>query len=136
MISTVRFITIVSILIIAITALLGGLELMADPTGQSISMSLDWLELTPFNDYLIPGVLLFLFIGISSLFIGVLALIGYRHYPMFVLLQGLILTTWMVGQVIILTKHGYIQLIYFLLGLLLIVCGNILSGKHAKQEIP
>lgn len=128
----VRFITITSLLFISISALLGGSQLIADPTGQTLFMSLDWLDLSPFDDYLIPGILLFLFIGVSGLFICVMVMVGNRHYPTMVLLQGLILTTWMVGQVIILTKHGYMQLVYFLLGLLLIVTGNILSGKRSK----
>jgi hypothetical protein len=42
---------------------------MLHPDGSSIEMSLDWLQHTPFQDYLIPGIILFIANGLFSIFV-------------------------------------------------------------------
>ncbi|HEX9615617.1 MAG TPA: hypothetical protein VGA55_08915, partial [Bacteroidota bacterium] len=43
-----------------IAGVLGGLLLMADPSGATLGLATSLLEDTPFTDYLVPGILLFL----------------------------------------------------------------------------
>ncbi len=50
---------------IAITAIGGGIALLSGAEGQRFP--LEWLQGTPFNDYTIPGLLLAVVVGGSSL---------------------------------------------------------------------
>lgn len=48
-------------------AIISGAMLFAAPDGSFLGMTTDLLEGTPFRDYLIPGIILFLFIGVFQL---------------------------------------------------------------------
>jgi hypothetical protein len=57
-----------------INGLAGGLLLAVKSDGSLLGMQPDWLIRTPFQNYLIPGILLALFLGILPLltFIGII----------------------------------------------------------------
>ena len=56
-----------SIVFQGLSGLLGGIRLVLDPTGESIQIPLSWLAGSPFDDYLIPGLILFFVLGIFPL---------------------------------------------------------------------
>ena len=58
------------LLFIGIGALISGPMLFLSPKGEAMQMSLDYLEGSPFPNYLVPGIILFLFIGVFPVFIG------------------------------------------------------------------
>jgi len=53
------YILLTIILFQGLSGMLGGLGLVLDPTGKSLSIPVAWLENSPFSDYLIPGLILF-----------------------------------------------------------------------------
>ena len=112
-----------------ISAIYGGWSLIKDPSGGLLQMPLENLHNSPFKDYLIPGIILFVFNGLFSLAIFVLTLMKYRHHALLIIFQGGTLVTWIVVQVIML------QTIYFLhwlcggIGILLVVSGWFLFSK-------
>lgn len=53
-------------LALGLTALFGGGRLVLDPTGRSMNMPVEWLAGTPFDDYLLPGLVLFSLLGVGS----------------------------------------------------------------------
>ena len=57
-----------------ISAIYGGWSLIKDPSGGLLQMPLENLHNSPFKDYLIPGIILFVFNGLFSLAIFVLTL--------------------------------------------------------------
>jgi hypothetical protein len=61
---------IVLLLFIGIGALISGAMLFLSPDGSLLGMSMDLLAGSPFGNYLIPGIILFLFIGVFSVFAG------------------------------------------------------------------
>ncbi len=63
-----RIFTIILLFILGIAALGGGWVLISDPTGESLGIPMALLKGTAFKDYLIPGVILFVFNGLLSLF--------------------------------------------------------------------
>ena len=100
-----------------LSGLLGGFGLIADPTGESLGIPLEWLDNTLFSSYLIPGLILFVVLGlvplvvyygfwkekswadVGSLFVGValviwigveIAMIGYQPNPPLQLIYGII----------------------------------------------
>ena len=53
-----------------LSGLAGGFGLINDPSGESLKIPIEWLDGSPFNDYLIPGIILFLILGLFPLIIS------------------------------------------------------------------
>jgi hypothetical protein len=45
----------------------GGINLVLDPTGNTLQIPLEWLEGSPFSNYLLPGFILLLVLGLYPL---------------------------------------------------------------------
>jgi hypothetical protein len=83
-----RIIAIVLLFIVSLNALAAGYSFIKDPSGNGLRITTDYLKSSaPFDNYLIPGVVLFILIGIISSIIAVLAIAKKRHYPFFILVQ-------------------------------------------------
>jgi len=61
---------IVLLFFIGLSALISGAMLFIAPDGHLVHWSTDQLRGTPFSNYLIPGIILFTFIGIFPIFVG------------------------------------------------------------------
>ena len=55
------------ILFISAGAIYGGGSMIMAPNGSLLKMDSDWLEMLPFPNFLIPGIILLLFLGIFPL---------------------------------------------------------------------
>jgi hypothetical protein len=119
----------VMLLFSSISAIFGGWNLITDPTGSFMKMPVEWLEYSPFKDFLIPGIILFVFNGIFSLAIFLLTLFKYRHYALLVIFQGGMLFTWIVVQMIMLRAFHYLHVIYGGIGILLVAAGLMLYRR-------
>lgn len=84
-----------------IAALGGGWLLMMDPTGETLGISIELLKETFFNNYSIPGIILFTFNGLLSLFAMFLGLQKSIKYAFFLIVQGGILFCWLTIELII-----------------------------------
>lgn len=134
MIKALRFLSVSLLLFNGIGALYGGGLLMNDPTGQKIQLPLSYLHYSPFTDYFIPGIVLFLFNGILSLTVAGLALIRRRHYAQFVVLQGAILCGWIIIQVLMVRNIYYLHYIMGFVGMALVGSGIILTLKDSPTK--
>lgn len=103
----------------AVSAIGGGVGLIQDPV-DNIGLPLSLLEGTPFDDYLIPGLILLVVVGMEPLvaFLGLQR--GYSWAWWVALCAGIDLIGWVVVEVILL---GYLpgwglalQAVYGLLG--------------------
>jgi hypothetical protein len=54
-----RFFAIILLFFNAVSALYGGWLLISDPSGKSLELPLYWLDHSPFENYLTPGIILF-----------------------------------------------------------------------------
>ncbi len=54
---------------LALGAFVGGISFVADPSGAGLGARLSWLDETPVNDFLLPGVFLLLVFGIGTLLV-------------------------------------------------------------------
>lgn len=61
------------LLFLGISAIYGGYNLIVDPSGDQLQMPSGWIESTPFQNYLVPGWILFTVLGVLPL-ITVIAL--------------------------------------------------------------
>lgn len=114
-------------------AIFGGGNLISHPDGSRLSWTVDMLKHTPFNDFLIPGIILLAANGIFSFVVLGMMIFGLKRYSTFIMLQGFILSGWILIQVIMLQQILSLHLIMGGAGLLLIVCGWRLPVIERKR---
>ena len=125
--SRLRITAIASLLVIGFAALYGGWMLIADPSGQKLQIPLALLEKTPFQDYLIPGIILLVIIGFCSLLVALLTLLKNKYYAWLILVQGCFLIGWLTIELFF-NIDFFAPILHFPLyaiGILLIAIGYI-----------
>jgi hypothetical protein len=115
-------------------ALYGGWNLITHPDGSSLQLPLQLLNHTPFDNYFIPGVILFIANGLFSIATFVVFLLRYRNYAWFVVAQGLILTGWIAIQVVLIQTINFLHMTLGLTGISMIASGLLLK-RLAKEAI-
>ena len=122
------------ILFISAGAIYGGGSLILSPDGSLLKMEESWLDKLPFYNFLIPGIILFLFLGIFPL-IGLIGLFTRKNNLKlnviniykdkywgwsFTLYSGIISVIWIVFQQL-LTGYFVLQPIIAGTGILIII---------------
>ena len=112
-----------------LSGLAGGFGLVLDPTGESLRIPREWLEGSPFPDYLVPGLVLLTLLGLGPLgaAYGVWTRRAWAWSAS--LLVGLALLAWIAVEIAVV---GYqpeppLQLVYGVLGVL-IAAGSLLPS--------
>jgi hypothetical protein len=122
------------LLFLAINGLIGGYLMLRDPNGIPMGMPVSYLERTPFQNFLLPGIWLIFIWGCGSLVI----LVGLWMRPKWAVLElltfwthehwawvlsvilGIALLVWLTVQVFTLPAMAPIQYILYGLALLLV----------------
>jgi hypothetical protein len=126
----VKVICFVLLLVNGLGALYGGFLLMLDPSGSKMQMPLSYLEHSPFSNYLIPGIILFIVNGLFSFVTIMTILFKNVHYYWFVIIQGLLLSGWILFQIILVRIfYAPLHATFLIIGLCLIGCG-LYQMKH------
>jgi hypothetical protein len=122
------------LMVLAFNAFYGGGAMILSPDGSMIGMEIGWIEGTPFKSYLIPGIMLLLFMGIVPA-ITLAGLIGKRrsvtmerlnmypgkHWSWAVsLYTGIITIIWIIVQQL-LTEYFILQPLICATGVLIII---------------
>ena len=110
-----------------------GFMLISDPTGRRLDLSTRWLQHTLFADYLIPGWVLALGIGLINLLAAMFTLYkkhGYRS--MMLLAAGLTLLLNLVGFFLLAEQFG-IQWVLIFLSIVLLLLAYVLSKPEPVQ---
>jgi len=130
-----RFLLIAILIILAMSGIAGGISLIIDPSGENLQLSTSFLESTLFSNFLAPGMILLLFLGIFPTLVvyGLLTkkkskvanrinLYKRRHWAWtYSLYCGIILILWIDFQVMFIGGGYTLQTIYALLGVLIII---------------
>jgi hypothetical protein len=107
---------------------------MLSPSGKMMQMPLSMLKYSPFNNFLIPGIILFIFNGLLCMVIAIFSLIKIRDYPFLIILQGCILTIWLIVEIIMLRVFYFpLHFPYLMVGLGLILTGYLLKKETSKN---
>jgi hypothetical protein len=114
--------------IVGLPAIFGGWMLMSDPSGESIGLTAQLLQLSPFNDYFIPGSILFFIIGLGSLMVIPMVVKGTPRATSCLVLAGLALCFWITVQMIMILEVNWLNSIYLLLGI-----GLLWLGARAEK---
>jgi len=101
---------------IGVGALAGGFMLVKDPSGGALDLPLNFLEGSPFKDYLIPGLFLLTVNGIGSMIGAVLSFTRRQYAQETAIVLGAILVSWIVIQLIIISSFHWLHVLYSILG--------------------
>jgi hypothetical protein len=107
-----------------ITAIGGGIALATGLISPDFKLAL-------FNNYLLPGVILALIVGGSSLY-GYLAMLKHHHYAALdAMISSLILLIWVVVEIALIQQTSALQFLYISLAAVVITLGY----TEGKREI-
>lgn len=123
-----RMAAIVLLLVIGINALAAGYSFMAEPSGKDIGISTDYLKTSPFTNFFIPGLVLFIFNGVLSIIAAICAIRKAKRHPQLILLQGLILGGWIVVQIIMVRNFNWMHLVCLLSAMAFLFIGKKLAS--------
>jgi hypothetical protein len=105
------------------TAIYAGWMLITNPDGDRINLPLDYIKHSPFHNYFVPGILLLTLNGLFSIFTFICTIANIKGYSLLILLQGAILTLWIVILVIIVRDINLKYVIFWLAGQMMIIIG-------------
>ena len=108
----------------ALGAIPVGVMLLTDPSGASAGFPPGWIEATPFGSYLVPGAYLFAMNGIGMLVLAALSVQRHRLAPWLTVVLGTGLTIWIGVQLIVMPETSFLQAVFGVTGLTLVVVGG------------
>ncbi|HKB87874.1 MAG TPA: hypothetical protein VKD08_16980 [Ignavibacteriaceae bacterium] len=117
------YLLIIFVLLQGISGLLGGISLIIDPSGGQIGLPVNWLEGSPFENFLIPGIILLTVLGVFPLITTMGLISGTRKALISSRLIGYALLIWIGVEIIII---GYrpdppLQLIFGIEGVIILL---------------
>lgn len=126
-----RPVLLVLISFVAVTALPSGLLMMYYSDGSLFGLSPDLLIATPFKSYFVPGLILALVIGGSSLMALFLIMNQSPFSYRFALFSGIVLMIWIFAEFILFPYRHWLQGLYLGAGILIALTSYQLLGKAA-----
>lgn len=115
-----------------LSGLAGGFGLISDPTAASLGMELSWLEGTPFRNFLIPGIILFLINGIGNTAAAILSIRKTRCFEITGIVLGVVMMIWIISQVAFIGYKNFLQPLYFSTGLIQTLLGTIIFKLNRR----
>jgi hypothetical protein len=108
----------------ALGAIPVGVQLIADPTGATVGFPSGWIEATPFGSYLLPGVYLLLANGIGMLILAGLSVVRHWTAPWLTAVLGAGLVIWIGVQLVVMPETSFLQAMFGIIGMVLLVLGT------------
>lgn len=93
-------------LLLSVGALFGGAVLVAGPDGHLLGMPQSLLASSPFTSFLIPGLLLFVALGLLPLVASVLTMFRSRAAPFVTFAAGAAVVGWITVEMVMLAGFG------------------------------
>jgi len=116
-------------LFVGLGAIFGGMTAILNPT-EPLGISVDALKNSPFDDYLIPGIILFTVVGLGNMISAVTLIFKskYQGYISSVFTWGVVI--WIIVQIIMLRGVHFLHVLYFSIGL----AGAVLSARMMFEQ--
>jgi hypothetical protein len=115
--------------VVGISALLTGLAMMSSPDGNLVGLNFNILKTTPFKDFLIPGLLLFVLVGLVNILALFFQIINNPKRFYWALTAGIITVIWVTSQYLIIGHLLQLDIAYFLASFILICIALQQQGK-------
>lgn len=130
-----KIISICLLFFTGINAIIAGILFIVDPSGNKMGMSTSYLSTSPFSNFLIPGITLFIVNGLMNIVAAVWSIKNYAAFPILIILQGILLSGWIIIQVIFVRDFNCLHLLMLSIGILITAFGIIINDElnHFKH---
>ena len=118
--------------LIGIGAVICGALLIISPDGRYLQMPIDMLKNSPFRNFLIPGIILFLVNGVGNIISAIICFKMHRIAGFAGLFFGFGLIIWIFVQVNMIGGGSWLQYLYFVLGILELLLGIVMREFERK----
>jgi len=116
---------------VAFTAIASGLLIISKPDGSILHLQLGVLSGTPFNNFLIPGIILVTIVGGTNLIAVFFSMQNHPGRYTWAIAGGLITYGWIVVQILLINTFYWLQFLYLAAGLSTLLVAYQLKGKWA-----
>ncbi len=100
---------------VGIGALFGGGGAILNPINP-MGITIDALKNSPFSNFLIPGIILFVVVGLGNIFAAAVLCFKYEYSLYISHFMGLALVGWIVVQCIMMWNINILHIVYFIIG--------------------
>jgi len=120
---------------LGIGALFGGAVFLLAPDGHLLGMTTKTLAGSPFQSYLVPGIILFLFVGVAPLLAAAITIRRQSIAPFAAVAVGLTLIVWISVEMVVLAGPGSLAWTFYLvLGTCIAAVGVVcISGAFSSR---
>lgn len=119
---------------VGIGALFGGMLGITDSSGSSFGMQAsEALKNSPFNSFLIPGIFLFVVLGLGNLSVLLISKYKSKYQSYISGFFGIILCFWIIIQCYMLFTIHILHIIFFIIGVVQIVLALLQLKKEVKN---
>lgn len=112
-------------LFVGIGAVFGGMAAILNPQ-KPLGISIEALKNSPFDDFLIPGIILFTIIGLGNIIAAIAIYFRSKFHCYISSVFNWALVIWIIVQVIMLRSVAAPHIIYFIIGLIGVVLSTII----------
>jgi hypothetical protein len=116
--------------IVGVLATMIGVMMMAVPDGNMINSNVSILKTTSFRDFKVPGLILFLTVGISNLIAFFYLFVNHKSKFSWSMSGGILLIIWIVAQFILIESSRWVDVIVITIGALIVFISMQLKGKE------
>ncbi len=116
--------------IVGVLATMIGVMMMAVPDGNMINSNVSILKTTSFRDFKVPGLILFLTVGISNLIAFFYLFVNHKSKFSWSISGGILLIIWIVAQFILIETSRWVDVIVMTIGALIVFISMQLKGKE------
>lgn len=116
--------------IVGVLATMIGIMMMAVPSGNLINSNVSILKTTSFHDFKVPGLILFLIVGISNFIAFFYLFINHKSKFNWSISGGVLLIIWIVAQFILIESSRWVDVIVITIGALIVFISLQLKGKE------
>jgi len=124
-----RKINLVLVFVLALNALIAGMLFMWEPGGSFLGTGTAILKNSPFHNFFIPGLVLFVVNGLLAVFTGFVLHRQLKAGPLWLVAQGLLLCGWIFIQMLMLREVNALHLVFITMGIFFICSGLYLYRK-------
>lgn len=125
-----KTILLILVAFLALSTVVAALLLMSVPDGSLLSLTTDILKGSVFKDFVLPGLLLMIFVGVINLLALFYNLINHKLKYNLSIAGGAMILVWMVIQYSIIKQAFWLDLVFVLVGLSVIFISLQLKGKY------
>ena len=117
-------------LLIGLGGIASGLMFIIAPDGSLMGISTEVLIDTPFKDYLIPGILLLILIGLGHIFAAILSFQKNRFSHYIDVAIGFAMAIWIIVQLVMIGYQSFLQPLILTIAVIEILIGLLVFWQY------